>query len=41
MSKIMVKLVRTEYNANLKDWDLECIKQVEEIYGQVSRGIQL
>ncbi len=39
--EIMVRLVWTRYDANLKDWDLERIRQVEEIYGQVSRGIQL
>ncbi len=37
----MVRLVWTRYDANLKDWDLEHIRRVEKIYGQVSRGIQL
>ena len=40
-SEMMVRLVWTRYDANLKDWDLERIRWVEEIYGQVSRGIQL
>lgn len=37
----MVKLIRRKYNTNLKDWDLERIKQVKKIYNQVSRNIQL
>ena len=39
-SEMMVKLVWMEYDANLKYWDLERIKLVEEIYGQVLKGIQ-
>ncbi len=41
MPKIMVRLVWTKYDAKLKDWDLECIRRVEEIDGQVSKDIQL
>ena len=39
-SEILMKLVSTEYDADLKDWDMNRIKQVENTYGKVSRGIQ-
>lgn len=35
-----MKLVPTEYDANLKDGDMNCIKQVEETYGKISKSIQ-
>lgn len=39
-SEILIKLVLTKYNNNLKDWDINRIKQVEKIYGKVSKNIQ-
>lgn len=35
-----MKLVSTEYDPDLKDWDMNRIKQVKENYDKVSRGIQ-
>lgn len=35
-----MKLVSTKYNNDLKDWDINRIKQVEKIYGKVSKNIQ-
>lgn len=35
-----MKLILTEYNINLKDWDINYIKQVEKIYSKVLRNIQ-
>lgn len=34
-----MKLVLIEYNPNLKDWDINCIKQVKQTYNKVSRSI--
>ena len=39
-SEILMKLVSTEYDDDLKDWDMNRIKQVEKTYSKVSRGIQ-
>ena len=39
-AEILMKLVSTEYDDDLKDWDMNRIKQVEKTYGKVSRGIQ-
>lgn len=39
--KMMVNFVWMKYDANLKDRDLKRIKQVEEIYDQISRSISL
>lgn len=41
VSKIGVRLIWTKYFINLKNWELEHIKRVERIYGQVSKGVQL
>lgn len=30
-----------KYNRNLKDWDMDCIKQVKKTYGKVSRAFKL
>ena len=35
-----MKLVSTQHDDDLKDWDINRIKQVEETYGKISRGIQ-
>lgn len=41
-SEILIKLISTtKYNTKLKGWDIKCIIQVEKIYDQISRGIQL
>ena len=41
-SEILMKLVSTtKYDTELKDWDMDRIKEVENIYGKVSRGIHL
>lgn len=34
-----MKLILTEHNPNLKDWDMNFIKQVEQTYNKVSKGI--
>ena len=40
-AEILMKLALTkEYNTELKDWDMNRIKLVEESYDNVSRGIQ-
>ena len=39
-SEILMKLVSTEYDDDLKDWDMNRIKQVEKTYSKISRGIQ-
>lgn len=28
-----------EYDTDFKDWDMNCIKQVEKIYSEISRDI--
>ena len=40
-SEILLKLFSTKYDDDLMDWDMKQIKQVEKVYVQVSRGIQL
>ena len=41
-SEILMKLVSTtKYDTKLKDWDMDRIKEVENTYGKVSRGIHL
>ena len=41
-SEILMKLVSaTKYDIELKDWDMDRIKDVENTYGKVSRGIDL
>ena len=40
-AEILMKLVSTEYDDDLKDWDMNRIKQVEKTYDKVSRAIQL
>ena len=41
-SEILMKLVSTtKYDTELKDWDMDRIKEVENTYGKVSRGIHL
>lgn len=39
--EIIVRLIQTRYYAELKHWDLEYIKQGDDIYDLVSRDIQL
>lgn len=39
-AKILMKLVSiTEYDTELKDWDINHIQQVEKSYDNVLRGI--
>ena len=35
-----MKLISTEYDDDLKDWDMNYIKQVIKTYGKVSTGIK-
>ena len=37
----MKLVLTTKYDTELKDWDMDCIKEVENTYGKVSRGIHL
>lgn len=40
-AKILIKLVSTtKYDTELKNWDMNCIQQVEETYDNVSKSIQ-
>lgn len=40
-SEMIVGLIWTKYDVNLKDWDLKRIKHVKKFYNQVQKGIQL
>ena len=37
---MLKKIVLIEYNTNLKNWDINHIKQVEKTYDKVSKDIQ-
>lgn len=39
-SNILIKFVSTEHNFKLKDWDINCIKQVKLIYYKLLKCIQ-
>lgn len=38
-SEILLKLVSTKHDTELKDWDINRIQEVEESYDNISRGI--
>lgn len=29
----------SKYNTKFKDWDIDCIDQIEKIYNNISKGI--
>ena len=39
-TNILIKLVLTEYNDNLKNWDINCMNQVEKTYGKIFKSTQ-